>query len=129
MAAEQGNAVAQLFLGSMYATGEGVPQNYAEAVKWYRLAAEQGEAWAQYNLGVMYDKGQGVPQDYAEAHKWVNLAASRSQGEDLEKFAKTRVALAERMTPSQIAEAQRLAREWKPKTWDELKQGLETESR
>ena len=46
---------------------EGVPQNYAEAVKWYRLAADQGDASAQFNLGVMYDKGQGVPQDYAEA--------------------------------------------------------------
>ena len=49
---------------------------------------------------------------------------ARSQGEALEGFAKTRVALAERMTPAQFAEAQRLAREWKPKTWDELKQGL-----
>ena len=77
----------------------------------------------------MYGHGRGVPQNYAEAHKWANLAASRSQGEALESFAKTRVALAERMTPAQIAEAQRLAREWKPKTWDELKSGLETESR
>ena len=51
------------------------------------------------------------------------------QGEAPESLAKTRVALAERMTPNQIAEAQHLAREWKPKTWDELKQGLETESR
>jgi hypothetical protein len=56
-------------------------------------------------------------------------SAARSQGEALESFAKTRVALAERMTPDQISQAQRLAREWKPKTWDELKQGLETESR
>ena len=53
---------------------------------------------------------------------------ARSQGEALESFAKTRVALAERMTPAQIAEAQRLAREWKPKTWEELKQELEANS-
>ena len=45
--------------------GQGVPQDYAEAVTWYRKAAEQGDADAQYNLGVMYAKGQGVPQDYA----------------------------------------------------------------
>jgi len=128
MAAEQGDDKAQLKLGSMYEIGQGVPQDDAEAAKWYRMAAEQGVATVQYNLGVMYNNGQGVPQDSAEAHKWVNLAASRSQGEDLEKFAKTRVALAERMTPSQIAEAQRLAREWKAKTWEELKKGLEEKS-
>jgi len=112
----------------MFTKGEGVPQHDAEAVKWYRMVAEQGIWEAQYNLGLLYFHGEGVPQDYAVAHKWANLAASRSQGEDLEKFAKTRVALAERMTPSQIAEAQRLAREWKAKTWDELKQGLEEKS-
>jgi hypothetical protein len=60
---------------------------------------------------------------------WVNLAASRSHGEDLEKLAKVTELLAQRMTPDQIAEAQRLAREWKPKTWDELKKGLEDRSR
>ena len=60
---------------------------------------------------------------------WVNLAASTPQGETNERYAKLRKLIAEEMTPAQIAEAQRLAREWKPKTWDELKQGLETESR
>ena len=61
----------------MYDNGEGVPQDYAEAVKWYRLAAEQGNAKAQYNLAVMYDNGEGVPQDYAEAVKWYRLAAEQ----------------------------------------------------
>ena len=60
---------------------------------------------------------------------WVNLAASRSHGEDLEKLAKVTELLAQRMTPDQIAEAQRLASKWKPKTWDELKTGLETKGR
>jgi len=55
---------------------------------------------------------------------WVNLAASKSQGEENEKYAKLRKMIAEEMTPAQIDEAQRLAREWKPKTWDELKSGL-----
>ena len=54
-----------------------MPQDDAEAVKWYRLAAEQGYAEAQTNLGVMYDKGKGVPQDDAEAVKWYRLAAGQ----------------------------------------------------
>ena len=57
--------------------GKGVPQDYAEAVKWYRLAAEQSYASAQSNLGFMYKNGQGVPQDYAEAVKWYRLAAEQ----------------------------------------------------
>ncbi len=131
-AAEQGNADAQFNLGLMYSEGEGVPQDYAEAVKWYRMAAEQGNTNGQFNLGVMYVRGQGVPlrnilpaelqYDYVLAHKWWNLAASRySSGQDAEKSRKARDTVAEKMTPAQIAEAQRLAREWKPKTWEELK--------
>ena len=61
----------------MYENGKGVPQDYKEAVKWYRLAAEQGYATAQYNLGVMYDEGYGVPQDDKEAVKWYRLAAEQ----------------------------------------------------
>ena len=52
---------------SLEINSQGVPQNYAEAVKWYRLAADQGDARAQFNLGFMYGTGQGVPQNYAEA--------------------------------------------------------------
>ncbi|MDA1306902.1 MAG: sel1 repeat family protein, partial [Acidobacteria bacterium] len=90
----------------------GVPQDYVEAVAWYRKAADQGDAAAQYNLGAMYFKGEGVPQDYVEAHKWRNLAASRATGDEQKKYAETRDATAKAMTPAQIAEAQRLAREW-----------------
>ena len=61
-----GDEEAQYNLGVKYANGQGVPQDYGEAIKWYRKAAEQENARAQYNLGVMYDKGQGVPQDHAE---------------------------------------------------------------
>jgi uncharacterized protein len=75
--AEQGNAGAQYNLGVLYANGQGVPQDYAGAAKWHRLAAEQGDADAQFTLGVMYDNGQGVPQDYAEAMKWYRLAANQ----------------------------------------------------
>jgi TPR repeat protein len=61
----------------MYNNGYGIPQNYAEAMKWYRLSAGQGYAKAQYNLGVMYSEGYGVPQDNKEAFKWYRLAAEQ----------------------------------------------------
>ena len=111
-AAEQGDAEAQYSLGVMYDTGEGVPQDDATAVRWYCLAAEQGIARAQYSLGVMYGTGLGVPQDRAEAHMWLNLAASRSSGADRERSVGARDRLAERMTPADLREAQRRAREW-----------------
>jgi len=131
LAAEQGHADAQFNLGLMYADGQRVPQDDAEAVKWFRVAAEQGEATAQFSLGLMYDQGQGVPQDYAQALMWANLAESRSsEGEAVEGSAKAlREKLAQQMTPEQKAEAQRLARDWKPKPWDELKKGLAAKSR
>ena len=109
-AAEQGNAFAQFLLGTMYHNGRGVPQDDREAVRWYRRAAEQGEARAQANLGIMYFNGQGVPQDYVQAHKWFNLAAASS----LPQAREARDYIATRMSSSQIAEAQRLAREWRP---------------
>ena len=120
-AAEQGNATAQGNLGLMYNNGEGLPQDYQEAVIWYRKAAEQGNASAQFSLGLRYANGEGVPQDYVQAHKWVNLAASRTTGEVAENSRLLRDQLAEKMTASQVAEAQRLAREWQPKSWEQLK--------
>jgi len=75
--AEQGFATAQVALGSMYAKGEGVPQNYKIAAKWFRLAAEQGNADAQYLLGARYIEGTGVRQDYTIAKKWLLLAAEQ----------------------------------------------------
>ena len=113
-AADQGYATAQNNLGVMYRTGKGVPQDNAEAVNWYRKAAEQGLALAQYNLGVMYDNGLIGPQDVVQAYMWLNLAAVQNYT----NAQKSRDLLAKKMTPSQIAEAQRLAREWKPKGSD-----------
>jgi len=117
-AAEQGFVVAQYKLGDMYLDGQGVPQDYDEALKWYRKSADQGEEAAQYQLGLMYAKGQGVPQDYVLAHMWSNLATSRypaSEKEDREQAVRNRDRVSSMMTPAQFAEAQRLAREWKPK--------------
>ncbi len=114
--AEQGVADAQFNLGDMYFYGQGVPQDYAEAVKWYRLAAEQGQADAQIALGFMYYFGHGVPQDYVQAHMWYSLAAERSSpGEDRDQLISYRDEVEAKMSPDQVAEAQRLAREWKPK--------------
>ena len=115
LAAVQGHVEAQANLGVMYAMGLGVPQDYTEAVKWYRLAAEQGDPGAQHNLGAMYFHGCGVPQNDVRSYMWYNLAAANSTG-DLQKLAAdNRDKVARLMTPAQIAEAQRLAREWKPK--------------
>jgi len=116
--AEQGHAEAQYNLGGMYAEGRGVPQDYGKAAKWFRKAAEQGHAEAQYNLGGMYFRGRGVPQDFVLAHMWFNLSVSRvpaSEGETREATEIIIDLVASKMTPYQIAEAQRLAREWKPK--------------
>jgi len=118
-AAEQGHADAQLKLGHMYKDGVGVPQDRAEALRWYGRAAERGYAYAQLNLGSMYKYGVGVPQDFVLAHKWYNLAASGASSSDagIRKFAiRDRDAVAERLTPAQLAKAQRLAREWHLRT-------------
>jgi Sel1 repeat-containing protein len=103
-------------LGFMHAHGRGVPQDYAEAVKWLRRAAEQGLADAQNDLGCMYAHGRGVPQDYLMAHIWYNLATSRRQsGADFDTAVKNRDLAAHKMTRAQIAEALQLASEWKPR--------------
>jgi TPR repeat protein len=75
--AAQGNADAQSDLGLMYADGQGTPNDYAEAIRWFRKAAEQGYAEAQFNLGLMYNQGLGMPQDYAEAVRWFRKAAEK----------------------------------------------------
>lgn len=74
-----GDLNAQFYLGKAYAKGKDVPQDYKEAVKWYRKAAEQGNASAQNNLGFAYAKGKGVPQDYKEAVKWYRKAAEQGE--------------------------------------------------
>ena len=110
--AEQGDASAQHNLGVMHDYGQGVPQDDAEAARWYRLAADQGLALAQVNLGVRYENGRGVPQDYIEAHMWFNLAVAQSSGKDRNRWVRSRDIIAAKMTAEQIAEAQRRARVW-----------------
>ena len=109
--ANAGDADAQLLLGFIYQYGRGVPQDYAQAVAWYRKAADQGFADAQYNLGLMYGNGQGVPEDYVEGYKWLNLAAFRAFSEK-KRYAETLDVVAKTMTPAQLAEAQQRASAW-----------------
>jgi TPR repeat protein len=109
--AEQGDARAQLSLGGMYYNDQGVQQGYSEAAKWTRKAAEQGYTPAQAHLGVLYWNGQGVQQDVVLAYMWLSLASANEPD-----AVRERDLAASQMTPDEIAEAQRLAREWKPTT-------------
>lgn len=130
LAADQGDAAAQYNLGYVYAyggntrqikgqlgqddygyadNGKGVPQDNAEAVKWYRKAADQGHVQAQYKLGMMYENSRSVLNDVVLAYLYYNLAAVTNSD-----AAEKRRWLAKEMTPEQIAKAQKLSREWKP---------------
>lgn len=110
-AAEQGHAGAQVNLGTIYLVGHGFYQSDQLALFWFRKAAEQNNALAFAKLGSLYARGQGVSRDVIQAHMWYDLAvANRALG-----AVEARDALAKQMTPPMIAEAEKLAREWKPK--------------
>ena len=107
--AEQGNVRAQELVGLMYYLGKGnIPEDTAEAYKWFLLAAKQGNNFAQLNLGIMHFWGEGsVPQDFTLAHMWQNLAAfnGHSQGEFF------RNSTAKQLSRSELNKAQEMARE------------------
>ena len=108
--------MAQFQIGQMYYIGRGVPQDDAETLKWYRRAAEQGFLPAQVFVGVMYGAGEGGPRELVLSHMWFDIVASQlPPGEHRDSIIFTRDMAAKAMTPAQITEAQRLAREWKPK--------------
>ena len=110
--ANAGDSDAQFNLGVAYRYGAGVPQDSAQAVAWTRKAAVQGHAAAQFSLGVRYASGQSVPKDAVLAYKWYNLSAAQGTAETQRFAASNRDAIAKTMTPQQIADAQKLAREW-----------------
>jgi len=112
--AEQGVPAAQSYLGFMFETGRGVPQNYTEAAMWYRRAAEQGDGRAQYSLGLLYDRGQGVPRDIVEASKWLNLSTAAAPVRAREARVRIRDAVTTKMTRGEIARARLRALEWVP---------------
>ena len=111
-AAEQNFAVAQYNLGLCYEHGEGVTADRVEATKWYRKAAEQNDVDAQYNLGMCYERADAGTEDWAEVYKWLSLAA-RQGHEGAKKF--MIVLESKLMTPEQIAQGQKRAREFKPR--------------
>ncbi|MYD87791.1 MAG: sel1 repeat family protein [Acidobacteria bacterium] len=109
-AAEQGYANAQFALGFAYSNGEGVALDNAESLAWFLRAAEQGHDAAQWMLGTTYSWGlRGTPRDDIAAYMWLHLAVSQNDGHDRSPLDQ----LEARMSPAQIAEAQRLAREWR----------------
>ena len=105
--AEAGDAIVQNTLGVMYQKGQGVEQDFKEAVKWYQKAADQGDAMAQFNLGAMYCNGQGVEQNYVTGYALWNIAATN--GNQDAKYNKSIVA--KKMTPAEIVEAEELVKE------------------
>lgn len=109
-AAGQGNPVGQWMLGKAYEEGRGIPKSDDEAVKWYRRSAEQKNAIGQRLMGVMYIGGRSVPKDLVQAYMWLTLALENGNAASAE----IRYGLTRNMTKEQIAEATRLAKEWKP---------------
>jgi putative methionine-R-sulfoxide reductase with GAF domain len=106
--AEQGDATAQFSMGARYATGEDVPQDYSEAVRWFSMAAQQGHVVSQATLGAYYWAGRGVPPDLVKAYFWSVLA--QAGGDEASKYRVS--ALASRMTHAQVAAAQQQANYW-----------------
>ncbi len=115
LAAEQGHAPAQYSLGLLHYRGRGVAGDDRAAARWYRAAAEQGHAPAQAALSSLYAYGAGVDEDPVLASMWIELAwRSSLDGGDWRLYARQRAELAEWLTPEQMAEGRRLAREWTP---------------
>ncbi|WP_129610936.1 MULTISPECIES: tetratricopeptide repeat protein [Rhodoplanes] len=113
--AERGDPQAQTRLGFLYQIGRGVPQNYVEAARWQTRAACQGEPRAQYLLGLLYDKGHGVPQDYVQAYMWLSLATASAPPGQAEISARIRDAVATKLSPIALAQAQFLAASFRPR--------------
>ncbi len=110
-AADQGDASAQFALGVMYSGGQGVARDAGLAVKWFRKSAEQGDSRAQWNLGGMYAQGEGVPKNPVLALMWMNLGQPNLKAQ-LSNLKIQIVSLERSMTPTQIAQAQKLSEDW-----------------
>ncbi len=109
--AENGDPMAQQYVGFMYDNGQGVPTDYGQAAFWYGKAAEQGNSISQHNLGMLYGLGLGVKQDWVQALKWLDLAVKTSNSTYDQAINDGKIAAA-RMTPAQIQDAEKLADQW-----------------
>lgn len=118
-AAEQNYDEAQFHLGRFYANGLGVVKNDEEATKWFRKAAEQNYAPAKVFLGIHYANGQGVARDVVEAYAWLNLAAEKE-----ELAVKYRNTLMKKMSPQQVADAEKRTKELRAEIEANLKRGI-----
>ena len=118
MAATQRHVGAFYRLCVLSDIGRGMPQDYQEALRWCRLAANQGHGPAMFVIATYYEKARGVPKDVVQAYQWYNLAAANGH----EGGAKWRDRLATNMTPTQIAQAQFLSRNWKSKTQNSVQE-------
>jgi hypothetical protein len=114
-AGEQGVALAQVALGVCYASGEGVERDYTTAAEWFRKAAEQGDPDGQFRLGMCYNSGAGTDKDFTRAYMWYNLVAASKNKDVAANAKKSQAILAKKMSQKEIADAQRMSREWKKK--------------
>ena len=115
-AAEQGDAQAQFALGTMYRDGQGVAQDYTQALRWWQKAAELGVIDAQLALGNIYAGGTGVARDHVQAYMWFHIVTQQSEDAWLRGIAgSNRDALAARMTSAEVTKAESLAAEWQAK--------------
>jgi hypothetical protein len=123
---QQMRAVAEFSLAVMYHEGRGVLKDWKEAAKWFELAAERGYPEAQFNIGWMYYVPEGVEENFVKSYVWMNLARQSAMKTEsvvvdpensiVNKAKKTSEEIAKKMTPAQLAEADRLLKGWKPKT-------------
>jgi TonB family protein len=101
------------YLGLMYSQGQGVAKDSAEAATWFRKAAEQNDVIGQVYLGKAYIEGAGVPVDFVQAHLWLSLAIQRKGQEAQAKYLRDQIV--PKMSSTEIAEAEALAQNWKPR--------------
>jgi len=108
LAQTSNHALAQYYLGVMYSNGQGVPQDFKEAGKWFLSAAQQGTPQAQFRLGELYASGKGMPQDFEQAYAWFSVASHLGHSKAVESMK----AASEKLSPEEIMEAKRLADEF-----------------
>jgi hypothetical protein len=113
--AQKGDVEAQFDLGKNYETGRiGLPRDLAQAQHWYREAANQGDPFAEASLGILYNFGKGVERDYFQAYIWYERAVLHLTGADRDTVVEMRDRIAGKLTSTQLEDARRQAREWKP---------------
>lgn len=109
--ADQGDVIAQNYVGIQYYLGLGTQRNYRQAKEWYERSAKQGYADAQYNLGAMYENGEYVEQDYISAAMWYSLAIEQGNGHAEKRM--QAILDDHRLFPNQYKRAQQLAEQYK----------------